>query len=191
MKKYLIYTYLFSVLWISTIGAKTAALVVAYRDFQPRECLVTKQLIEKAGITTLMVSDKPGVAQSDGFKVTIKKTVSELTPDDYNGIFFIGGPGALNYLDNNTSYQALKTAAANDKIYGAICISPRILAKAGVLTGKDATGWDGDNKLTSVFKTYGVTYVHKNVVIDGNVITATDPMAAEGFARGIIKLLKE
>jgi len=172
------------------LQAKTAALVIAYRDYQPREYGVTKQILENAGITVLTVSNQPGTAISDGSKATINKTLNKITSDDYDGIFFIGGPGALTHLDNHTSYAILKNAVDHNKIYGAICISPRILAKAGVLTGKKATGWDGDNFLTSIFCNNNVEYVHKKVVIDGNLITATDPMAAEAFAHGIIKLLK-
>jgi len=173
-----------------SLEAKTAALVIAYRNYQPREYTVTKQKLENADITILTVSNKPGTAISDRSKATINKTLNEITPDDYDGIFFIGGPGALTHLDNPTSYEVLKKAVAENKIYGAICISPRIFVKAGVLSGKKATGWDGDNQLTSIFRNNNVEYVHKKTAIDGNLITATDPMAAEAFAKGIIKLLK-
>ncbi len=190
MKKYVFWLYIISFLYNSLLLSKTAALVVAHHDFQPREYQVTKKLLEKSGISVLTISDKPGTATTFGYQVPIQKTIAQLSPDEYDGLFFIGGPGALQYLDNPQSYNLLKEAAANEKIYGAICISPRILAKAGVLTNKKATGWNADNQLASIFRKYGVSYIHQPVVIDGNVITATDPMAAEGFARGIIKLLR-
>ncbi|TET06128.1 hypothetical protein E3J79_02900 [Candidatus Dependentiae bacterium] len=173
--------------------AKTAVLVIAHRDYQPTEYNDTKQLIEQARITVITASNKAGTAiGTDGSRTTVDKTVAELNPDMYDGIFFIGGPGALGHLDNNTSYSILKKTAAKGKPFGAICISPRILAKAGVLTGKKATGWDGDNKLAKIFHRHGVQYIRKNVgtVIDGNIITATCPLAAQGFAKGIINLLK-
>lgn len=173
--------------------AKTAVLVVAHRDYQPKEYNDTKQLLEQAGITVITASNKAGTAiGADSSRTAVDKTVAELNPDMYDGIFFIGGPGALGNLDNNTSYSILKKTAAEGKIFGAICISPRILAKAGVLTNKKATGWDGDNQLAKIFSRYGVQYIRKNVgtVIDGNIITATCPLAAQDFAQGIINLLK-
>ena len=37
------------------------------------------------------------------------------------------------------------------KIVGAICYSPRILAKAGILKDKKATGWNDDHELEATF----------------------------------------
>jgi len=173
------------------LEGKIAALVIAHQDYQPREYSVTKKLIEKADITILTVSDRAGIAVAgDGTYTKVDKTLKQLTLDDYDGIFFIGGPGAYTFLNNENSYDIIRKAAAAQKTLGAICYSPRILAKAGILKGKKATGWNGDNNLGSLFKKYDVTYIQNQVVIDGNIITATDPMAAEAFARGIIELLK-
>lgn len=173
------------------IYVKTAVLVIAHRYYQPVEYNDTKRLLEQARITVITASNKAGTAiGTDGSRTAVNKTVAELNPDMYDGIFFIGGPGTLGHLDNNTSYSILKKTADKGKPFGAICISPRILAKSGVLTGKKATGWDGDNKLEGIFKKYDVIREPKDVVIDGNIITATGPLAAKAFARGIINLLK-
>ena len=75
------------------------------------------------------------------------------------------------------------------KPYGAICISSRILAAAGVLSGKKATGWDDDNKLAHIFKKHNVEYIKESIVIDENVVTAIGPSAAQEFAQGILKVL--
>ena len=64
----------------------------------------------------------------------------------------------MESLDNDISYNFLKQAQQHNISYGAICISPRILAKAGVLKGKKATGWNDDHELEGVFKEYGVKY---------------------------------
>lgn len=196
MKKLILYFCLFCILTpqLFTIEGKIAALVIAHSGYQPREYEKTREKIEgknkKTGIKVLIVSDKPGIAKSEGSKAKVDKTLDEITTDDYDGIFFIGGPGALSYLDNKQSYAVLQDAAAANKVYGAICISPRILAKAGVLTGKNATGWNGDHQLASIFRRHGVNYVREDVVTDGNTITAIGPMAAERFGQGIIELLK-
>jgi len=179
---------------------KTAVLVIAHRDFQPREYGVTKQHLEKAGITVLTASNHAGDAfstpidmQGRKLKAHVDKTLNELTPSMYDGIFFIGGGGSPD-LDNQTSYNVIKQAVEQNKIVGAICYAPRILARAGILNGKEATGWNNDRNLPQIFKQHGVTYKRSRqysyAVTDGNIITATDPMAAEAFAQEIISAFK-
>jgi len=97
----------------------------------------------------------------------------------------------MDHLDNNVSYSLCKKTVAAGKLLGAICITPRILAKAGVLTGKKATGWDGDNELAAIFKEHDVTYEKKPVVVDGKFVTATGPSAAHEFGQTILDLLKK
>ena len=108
---------------------------------------------------------------------------------DYDGLFIVGGEGALEHLDNETSHQLLKNWQATGKPYGAICISTRILAHAGVLQGKKATGWNGDGELGGILSAGGAEFVDKPVVVDGNVVTGNGPGAAGEWGSEIVKLL--
>jgi len=171
---------------------RTVILVVASEGYQPVEYNDTKKILEEGGMTVRTASDKTGmVVASDNTTTKADLTLNNIIPDRYDGIFFIGGPGTMDHLDNETSYALIKNAAKLGILFGAICISPRILAKAEVLKDKHATGWDGDNELDKVFKQYGVIREHKDVVVDGNIITATGPAAAKDFGVTILKHLKE
>ena len=118
-------------------------------------------------------------------------TTYQIKINDYQGIFFIGGPGALDHLDNQTSYKILQEADLQHIPVGAICIATRILAKAGVLKDKYATGWNGDGLLNDIYTKNGVTFLpEEKVVVESNVITATDPSAAEQFGKQIVQLLQ-
>ena len=75
--------------------------------------------------------------------------------------------------------------------YGAICVSTRILAKADAMSGKEATGWNNDNALLAIYNAHDVTYVQKDVVIYGLLVTAVGPTAAELFGKAIIRLLSK
>ena len=79
------------------------------------------------------------------------------------------------------------------KILAAICIAPAILAKAGVLEGKNATVWSSvlDKGPIKILEENGANYVEKDVVVDGNIITANGPQAASEFGRKIVEILKE
>jgi protease I len=171
--------------------AKKVLFVVAHEGYQQIEYGEPKKLLETAGIKVITASNAPGFAiAKDGSTTAVDVLIKNVNVADYDGIFFIGGPGALEHLDNQDSYILIKAIAGTKKPLGAICISTRILAKAGVLTQRKATGWDGDHKLAELFKEYDVEYVKQGVVIDGHIITAVGPHAALEFGKAIINLLK-
>jgi protease I len=166
--------------------------IVAYEGYQPIEYGEPKKLLEKAGFSVITASTRHGSALAkDGSTTPVDVILEKVNVDDYAGIFFIGGPGAMDHLDNATSYHIIQKAAQKKIPLGAICVSPRILAKAGVLQGKKATGWNADNALPEIYKEYGVLYSPEDVVVDGTIITATGPATAKKFGERIITLLKK
>ncbi len=166
-------------------------LVVAHEGFQPVEYEEPKRILEDAGFTIITASNKPGKAtDKDGKEIDVDITLKDVNVSDYDGIFFIGGPGSLENLDNEQSYAVIKKASEKHLPLGAICAATRILAKAGALTRKKATGWNGDNELKEIYETYDVSYLPEPVVVEENVITATDPKAAKVFGQEILSLLQ-
>ncbi len=174
------------------MAQNTVVFVIAHQGYQPIEYSVPKKLLENAGFTVVTASNKSGTATAkDNSTTEVNLLVNDINIADYKGIFFIGGPGALEHLDNEASYRVIKKIAQIGKPFGAICVSTRILAKSGVLKDKRATGWDGDGELSDIYKKYNVNYVHEGVVVDGNIITATGPSVAHEFGERIIALLQE
>lgn len=166
--------------------------IIASQGFQQVEYHDTKKVIAGAGFPVITASNKPGNAiAEDGSMVPVEITIDKVVPSNYAGIFFIGGPGALEHLDNNTSYKIAHETAFQNKPIGAICAATRILAKSGVLHDKYATGWNGDNQLGPLYGEYNIHYLpEEKVVVDGNVITATDPSAAHDFGEHIVEMLQ-
>jgi protease I len=170
--------------------SKTIALVIAHTGFQPVEYNTPKQIILDAGMRVVTVSNQPHKAtDKNGDTVKVDTTIEKMDVANYDALIFIGGPGCLENLDNQASYTALQTAWQMDKIVGAICIAPRILAQAGILENKEATGWNEDGQLETIFKDHNAIYVPQDVVVDGRVITATDPHAAETFGFALVRML--
>lgn len=171
---------------------KKVLFVVASKGYQSVEFAVPKNLLEQAGFTVVTASDQEGFAHAqDESTIPIDLKIYDAAVNDYDGIFFVGGPGALEHLDHEFSYNLIQHAFKDKKIIGAICIATRILAHAGILRDKQATGWNGDNELASIYQDYRVQYVPKDVVVDGSIITATGPNAAREYAEIIISLLQE
>lgn len=169
---------------------KKVLLIIAHNGFQPIEYGVAKNVLQAVGIQVMTASNLPGPAiSSANEQVLVDIVLDDVKVADYNGIFFIGGPGALENLDNEKSYRVIREAAGSGKIWGAICISPRILATAGVLKNEKVTGWDSDGELAGILEKVGAEYVREPVVADGNLITGNGPAAAEEWGQKIAKAI--
>ena len=174
------------------LSGKKAVMIVAFRDFRDAEYFVPKEILEKAGVEVKTASNKKGVAiGADGGDTQVDFLVSEIKVEDFDAIVFVGGPGCLNALDNEDSYRVAREAISKDKVLASICISPVILAKAGVLKGKKATVWSDFSKTQiKILEKEGAIFENKPVVVDGGVVTANGPQAAEEFGFSILELLK-
>ncbi len=174
------------------MGEAKVLLVVAFEGYQQVEYNEPKKLLTQVGFQVITASNKSGAAiAKDGSTTEVDVVLNKIKIDEYEGIFFIGGPGALVHLDNETSYAILQKSFQTNTPIGAICISTRILAKSGVLKGKRATGWNEDGQLEDIYKECDVEYVAKEeVVVDDGIVTATGPKVAKEFGEEIIGLLQ-
>lgn len=169
---------------------KKVLLIIAHTGFQPVEYGGTKKALSAGGLEVVTGSNVPGPAISKtGEEQMIEVTLNEVKTENYDGIFFIGGPGALDNLNNDESYRIIHEIVESEKPWGAICIAPRILAEAGVLDGKKVTGWNGDGELPEILEEAGAMYVPEHVVMDRNLITADGPESAEEFGKAILSKL--
>ncbi len=171
---------------------KKVAMIIAFRNFRDVEFFVPKEILEEAGAEVVAVSTKKGLAiGADGGEVEINVLINEIKPENFDAIVFVGGPGALDYLDNQTSYNLAKKTTEKNKILAAICISPLILANAGVLKGKRATVWSSplDKNPIRILKNGGAIYQDALVVVDGKIVTASGPQAAKDFGKVLVSLL--
>lgn len=169
---------------------KRVVLVIAETGFQEKEYNETKKVLKDAGIEVVTTSDDPKEAIGHaGAKQKVEMQLDQINPREYDGIFVIGGPGALDHLNIPKVHKVLSEFFALDKPYGAICISPRILAQAELLQNKKATCWNGDGKAHAVFEAHGAEFIDEHVVIDGKVVTANGPDATIDFGKAILKVI--
>lgn len=176
------------------LNTKKVAMIVAAFDFRDEEYFVPKDLLESRGVKVATVSTAKGTAYGIyGGEVKVDLLIADVAVADYDAIIFIGGGGALKYLDNPESYRIISETIANNRILAAICISPVILAKAGALKGKKATVWSDvlDKTAVKILESNGAVYTDLPVVVDNKIITATGPEAATGFGQEIIRQLTE
>ncbi len=167
--------------------------LIAFKGFQYQEFSIPKDFLEKNNIDVDVVSNHKGIAESSsGETYKVDKTIDEININDYDALLIVGGPGTPSLRSDETVIELVKNF--KNKVIGAICWAPTILAKAGVV--KKATVWKGPDKeyncsTDNVLKHFGVKYTGKTVEIDNNIVTANGPNAALEFAQIFYEVLKK
>lgn len=166
------------------------AMVVAFRDFRDVEYFIPRDVLQGAGAEIVNISSQKGIAiGADGGEVEIDLVPAEFKAEDFDAVVFMGGPGMAKRLDDEDFQRIAKETVRANKVLGAICIAPALLAKAGVLKGKKATVWSGplERSPIRILEEGGAIYQDEDVVIDGKVVTAKGPTAAKEFAEAVIQ----
>ncbi len=139
--------------------------------------------VTAAGLETTITPIKA----SRGTTLLPDTTLDETLKQDYDMVVLPGGLPGADHLNNDTRVVSLITKmAAEDKYTCAICAAPRVLAKAGVLEGKNATSYPGTLDKMDIA---GMTYTGADVTVDGKIITGRGPGPAMDFALTLIEAL--
>jgi len=168
------------------LSDKKALLVLPPRDFEFKEYEITRKALESNGVKVEIASSFPGGHRStSGRFAYCDKRIKDVKYYDYDAIVFVGGPGAKMFFDDEDVKKLAKDAEY--KILGAISTAPGILAAAGVLKEKMATG---DTSIAGTLESNGATFTNRPLQVDGKIVTAKDSRVAPHFAAAVVELLK-
>jgi protease I len=173
------------------VEGKKVAIVVGQRWFKDEELNIPRARFEKEGMIVTIASSKLDTAEgSEGSKVKPDVLIDDLNVSDFDALVFIGGTGVKrDFWNNPKAHAVLREAGEQGKVVAAICWGPVVLANAGILEGKRATGHTAENAHETL-KSKGCIYTGESVTVDGNIITAFGPSSADSFAVAIIEALK-
>jgi protease I len=158
------------------------------KDFNEEEFTTVKRRLMKSGKQVFITSDDHLVCSgSKGMKVKSDTSFYNVNVNNFGAFILIGGIGSKSYWKNESLHKIIKKFFEAKKVIAAICSSPITLAKAGILQNKKATCYSED-KMELI--NAGIDYQDKNVVIDGNVVTANDARSALQFAEAVLHLTK-
>lgn len=167
---------------------KKVVMIIAQDGFRDEELLQPKEILEKQGIEVTLASTTLMQAKGMlGAKVKPDILVKDVNVKDFAAVIFIGGAGASLYWDDPLAHKLAQEASNTNKIVAAICIAPVTLAKAGILKAKRATVWSSE---AGQLRAYGANYTGRAVEKDGNIITASGPVASSEFGEELVKALK-
>ncbi|MCX7732859.1 MAG: DJ-1/PfpI family protein [candidate division WOR-3 bacterium] len=165
--------------------SETVAIFVPSNLFRDDELNTTIRLLEKYEIPLLLISTETTAAQGiDGLIIKPQRLISEIKPDKFSALVLINGSGIAPYWNDSTIWQQCREFANTGRIIVAIELAPLILAKAGLLKGRQATVYP-DFYSIGILKQNGARHYFADIVQDKNIITASK---AEYTGKAIRKL---
>jgi protease I len=170
-------------------SGRSALLIIAPRGFQDEELFATRRALELAGVQVTVASTRMGVLTGMlGRTTQANMLLNQANVDNFDALVFIGGIGAIDYINNPTAQNLARQAAAKQKVLAAIGTAPSILAGAGVLQGVTATAYLAEQQRLI---RGGALYTGNAAEKQGLIITAVGSPAAALFAQAILEGLGE
>jgi len=171
---------LFPVLRLSEEGAEIMVVPV-HAGLHPRPAFDEKPVTGRFGHTV------PIPVMAEGHRYSVG-SIEELSAEDMDCLLFPGGysPDALRLHEG--TLDLVRQCHQRGKLLAAICHGPWVLISAGIMEGKQATGYVAvrDDLLNA-----GAEYLDVPAVRDGNIITGRVPDDLPQFCQEIIKALSE
>jgi protease I len=172
---------------MGVLSEKKVLMVIAPRNFRDEEFFKPRVALQSEGAGVIVASKTTEeVTGMLGGKTKPDVNLSEVKVQDYDGIVFVGGTGSSVYFNDQQALNLAKEAVGQNKVVGAICIAPSILANAGVLQNRKVTSFSSEK---NNLEAKGAKFVNQPVVVDGKIVTATGPQAAEAFGQKLVEVL--
>lgn len=161
-------------------------LMPVAEGFEEIESMTVVDILRRADIEVILAGLKPGsVSGAHNISIIPDTTIDAVYAGDFDMIILPGGqPGSDNLNADARIHELLAEFAAADKLIGAICAAPIVLAAAGLLSGKKVTCYPSYRD-----QLHGGIYEESPVVSDGTIITSRGPGTAVNFGIEIAALL--
>lgn len=162
----------------------STVLVPLARGFEEIEAIAIIDVLRRAGITvvTAAMASEKSVKGAHNIVVQADKTFAEVEKRTFDAVVLPGGPAAATLAKSKTLLEMLKVHADKGHVVGAICAAPAVLAKAGVLRGKNAACYPSVEPMVAS----EATVKRLTTVVDGNIVTSRGPSTAVDFALALV-----
>lgn len=165
-------------------------LVIAPEKFRDEELQIPVEVFDEVGIGYDIASTRTGICEGMiGASAEATLAIDDADPALYGGIVIVGGIGSQDFLWDHAGLQDLvRTFFDTGKVVAAICLAPVVLARAGVLEGREATVFRSPAAEREMERG-GAILVKVPVVADLDLVTASGPQVARAFAGAIVEKL--
>ena len=166
-----------------------AVAILVADQYQDQEVWYPYYRLVEAGRRVVIIGpERKTYASKHGYPVTADLAVAQANADDYDGVIIPGGFAPDFMRREPLMAQFVREAHARAAVIAAICHGPWLLCSANVLRGKTATCFFAikDDMVNA-----GARYVDREVVRDGNLITARQPSDLPAFMKSFLEALAE
>jgi len=145
---------------------------------------------EKLFAVSTIAEQKKLISARNGLQVMPDKSLADLKDDELDILIVPGGRGASEIEINNSKLiEWLKNQSQQVKIMASVCTGAFLLAKAGLLDGKEATThWSAIERLQKDFPEVKVQSYIK-YVDEGNIVTSAGVAAGIDMSLYLLKRL--
>jgi protease I len=165
--------------------------VLAEEAYQELEFWYPVMRFREEGADVVVAAPRAGYAYESllGYPLLAEKAIDELDPVTLDAVVIPGGEAGTRLQDSAAAIDLVRKLSERGAITAAISSGSAVLARAGALSGRRATG---DDKLAQQLGEAGATYAEgQDVVVDGPVITARATDDLPSFFRSIGQALQE
>ena len=155
--------------------------------FEEVEAIEPVDILRRGGVNVKTVGlNNKNVTGAHDITVEADILLEEVSLDNAQLIMLPGGPGHTNIEENGRAKDLIKNAYEKGIFISAICASPSILGKMGILENKTATCFPGYEKFLK-----GAVVSSEKAVRDGKIITGKGAGAAADFGFLMLEVLKD
>jgi 4-methyl-5(b-hydroxyethyl)-thiazole monophosphate biosynthesis len=175
---------------IAVDHGREEVLIPLAPGFEEIEAVTVVDLLRRAAIEVVTAGLAPGpVTASRGTVVVPDAELDAVLEREFDMLVLPGGLPGADYLDRDPRVRELAGRMAESGRYtAAICAAPKVLASAGLLSGRRATAFPG---VLEQLDLPDVALEAAAVVVDGKVVTSRGPGTAMDFALALIELLTD
>ena len=161
--------------------------VLMVDGFEEIEAIEPIDIMRRAGLNVVTVGVNNQTVKG-AHNITIKADImiDDVNTEDMELLMLPGGPGHTNLDENEKVHELIDYASENNLYIAAICASPSIIGKKGLLNGKKATCFPGFEQFL-----LGAELVSDKAVCDGKIITGKGAGAAADFGFLIVEKLMD
>jgi len=159
-------------------------LIPLAEGFEEIEALATADVLRRAGLEVVLAGLPASIVEGrSGIKVITDVKIEDIKAEDFDSIVLPGGnPGYINLGRSKKVFDIITDMNDKGKTIAAICASPSILAKMGILDERRATIYPGMEREIPRPRS-------GKVIVDGHVITSEGPGTTIDFSLEIVKAL--
>jgi protease I len=162
-------------------------MVIAPDQFRDEEYAEPREVLVERGADVSTASLAPGPCRGKlGMMARADFALADVDPSGFDAVVFVGGGGSKVFFDDVRAHHIARELHGAGKVVGAICIAPSILARAGLLEGRDVTSFPSQE---TDLEAYGARFTDSPVEVDGTIVTANGPEAARAFGEALAEAL--